>query len=71
MTCDTGYEPHRYGWATCYAPNPSKWKIRIDCKYGFDYDSEWVYTGPDQSYTLRYPVNCYYGANSVTVIEGR
>ena len=72
MSCNSDYSSSgKYGWATCYAPIDAKWKIRINCRYGFTYDSHWVYKGPqDGWYTLRYPVNCYWGANSVTVVEG-
>jgi hypothetical protein len=70
MTCDTGEYSSHQGWARCYAPNPSKWKISVDCSYGFTYDSYWVYTGPDQWYTLNSPQTCTFGVNSVRVIEG-
>jgi hypothetical protein len=70
MTCDTGYDDtNGKGWGTCYAPGPSKWKIRVNCAWGLTYDSYWVITGPDEWYTLRYPANCWFGANSVTVVE--
>ena len=70
MTCDTGYYSNYQGWARCYAPGPSKWKIKIDCNWGGTYDSQWVYTGPDQWYTLNSPHTCNWGVNSVKVIEG-
>lgn len=70
MTCDTGYDnASGKGWGTCYAPGPSKWKIRVNCAWGFTYDSYWVITGPDEWYALRYPANCWFGVNSVTVVE--
>jgi hypothetical protein len=75
MTCYTdvtgGFGSYQ-GSATCYAPVVAKWKVHVDCSYGFSYDSIYVYTSDaDGWYNLPVPNTCYWGVNSVQVIESR
>lgn len=75
MTCTTnvagtvgGYQ----GSATCFTPDIAKWKVRVDCSFGFTYDSIWVITTPADGWKYLAPGNtCAFGVNSVQVIEGR
>jgi hypothetical protein len=73
MTCSTGVSGsfRAYsGYATCYTPILAKWKVRVSCSYGFTYDSIIVYTDPSGGwYTLSPSTTCYWGVNSVSVIE--
>ena len=73
MTCDTGVTGSLggyNGYATCYTPVVAKWKVRVDCAYGFSYDSIIVYTSSvDGWYTLGPSPTCYWGVNAVNVIE--
>jgi hypothetical protein len=75
MTCDTGVTGSvggYNGYATCFAPVEAKWKVRVDCSYGFTYDSIIIYTGPANGwYTLGPSPTCYWGVNGVSVIELR
>ncbi|MFC5688679.1 hypothetical protein [Amycolatopsis mediterranei] len=73
MTCETGVTGSLggyNGYATCYTPVVAKWKVRVDCSYGFSYDSIIVYTSStDGWYTLGPSPTCYWGVNGVSVIE--
>jgi hypothetical protein len=74
MTCTTGATPapggYR-GYATCATPAVAKWKVRVDCSWGFTWDSIWIYTSSADGWrTLGPNVSCSWGVNDVTVIEG-
>ena len=73
MTCYTGvsYSGGWYsGYADCYTPAFAKWKVRVNCLYGFNYDSIIVYTSASNGwYRLSPGYTCYWGVNSVGVIE--
>jgi hypothetical protein len=75
MTCYTnvtGSFGNYYGSATCYTPSVAKWKVHVDCAYGFSYDSIWIYTTEEDGWKTLGPANsCYFGVNSVQVVEGR
>lgn len=73
MTCNTGvtgsFGAYK-GYATCYTPILAKWKVRVSCSFGFTYDSVAVFTSPSNGwYTLSPAPTCYWGVNSVSVIE--
>lgn len=75
MTCytaTTGSFGNYGGHATCYTPDIAKWKVRLDCSFGGTYDSIIVITdASDGWYTLTVPQTCYFGVNSVSVLEMR
>ena len=72
MTCNTGVSGSfgsYLGWASCYTPVVAKWKVRVDCAWGFSYDSVWIYTTTG-SQVMNPGITCYWGVNDVKVIEG-
>ena len=73
MTCYTGTSGSLggyQGYADCYSPYLSKWKVRVNCSYGGTYDSLIYYTdSSDGWFRGQPPQTCYWGVNSVTVIE--
>jgi hypothetical protein len=73
MTCTTGVTGSfgsYQGYATCFTPVVAKWKVSVSCSFGFTYDSIIVYTSDsDGWYTLSPAPTCYWGVDSVSVIE--
>lgn len=73
MTCYTGTSGSfgaYQGYADCYSPYLAKWKVRLNCSYGGTYDSLIYYTDSSDGWFRGAPSQtCYWGINSVSVIE--
>lgn len=75
MTCYTGtsggFTAYR-GFADCYSPNLAKWLVRVNCYLGGTYDSLIYLTDQNDGWVRGTPPQtCYWGINSVTVVELR
>ncbi|RSM37638.1 hypothetical protein DMA12_35995 [Amycolatopsis balhimycina DSM 5908] len=73
MSCSTGVSGSLgsyWGSATCTTPAFAKWKVRVSCSFGFTTDSVYIITDwTDGAKTLYPPSSCYWGVNSVQVVE--
>ncbi|MFD8492973.1 hypothetical protein [Amycolatopsis sp. NPDC059657] len=74
MTCSTGTTGSTgayWGYATCYSPYVSKWKVRVSCSFGLNPESVFIYTDSSDGWKTLYPTSsCYWGVNYVEVVEG-
>lgn len=74
MTCNTGMSGSFGAWkgfATCDTPFVAKWKVTVDCAWGFSHDSYWIWTTEANGWVKHGPdVTCYWGINDVRVVEG-
>lgn len=55
-----------YGYGQC--TGPGKWRVDVSCTAGFNYNSLWQHTWPDDTRTAR-AGSCYWGVSSVKITE--
>jgi hypothetical protein len=73
MTCYTstgGGFGNYWGSGTCWTPSVAIWKVEVDCSFGGSWSSAPIQTSSFDGWVTRTAApTCYWGVNSVRVVE--